>query len=235
MEYSSMAGTASAQGFDGGVAPQAERGSAGGYQQPGGGAVSPRGGELQGGPGVDALHQGIFPQGAEGGAGGEATEQGAQVAAFSPDQYQIALPETFPAELHDPAVVERFTSFCASAGVSPEQAQKAVDFYMAEQASAMSGMHEHCETTLRSQWKEQYGARLASAKQACVSLDRQMQGRLMPLVNAGLGNNPVFAELMAKVGERITEDSFGHTRGAAPREEAMSTEEFLRKVVFRNK
>lgn len=235
MDSSTMASAASLQGFDAGTAPLAGRGDMGGFRQPGGGAASPRGDEFRERPGMEHPGSGMFPQGAEGAEAFGGNGQGDGPSSFTPEDYRIEIPESFPAELHDPAVVDRFTSFCASAGVSPEQAQKAVDFYMAEQASAMNGMHDHCETALRAQWKEQYGARLATARQACVALDRQMQGRLMPLVNAGLGNNPVFAELMAKVGERIGEDSFGHMSGAAPRDEAMTTEEFLRKVVFKNK
>ena len=154
---------------------------------------------------------------------------------YSPESYEIKLPEGFQAELHDQSVLERFTHFCSASGVSPEQAQKAVDFYLGEQNSALQGMHAHCETTLRAQWKEHYNSRLATAKRACVSLDREMGGRLMPLINAGLGNDPTFAELMHKVGEKISEDSFGNISGGTAKSEAMSTEEFLRKVVFKGK
>ncbi len=154
---------------------------------------------------------------------------------LTPEAYDISLPEHLPASEVDGAMLERFKSFCASSGLSPQQAQQAVDFYMSEQANALNGITEQCEMVLRSHWKEQFNTRLSHAKQACVAFDRRMQGRLMPLINAGLGSNPVFGELMALVGEGLSEDSFGHSRRGPVHDEAMSTEEFLRTVVFKGK
>ncbi len=151
------------------------------------------------------------------------------------EDYAIALPDSLPDEARDMALVGRFKQFCADSGLSPEQAQKAVNFYLAEQDSATQGMHEQCETQLRTLWRERYPERLAKARQACVAFDKRMGGRLMPLLNAGLGNHPVVAEFMAEVGASMGEDSFGSAMGGEAPNEAMSTEEFLRKVVFKNK
>lgn len=151
------------------------------------------------------------------------------------DDYAITLPDSLPEEARDMALVGRFKQFCADSGLSPEQAQKAVNFYLAEQDSATQDMHEHCEAQLRTLWRERYPERLAKARQACVAFDKRMGGRLMPLLNAGLGNHPVVAEFMAEVGASMGEDSFGGVIGGEAPNEAMSTEEFLRKVVFKNK
>ena len=151
------------------------------------------------------------------------------------DDYAITLPDSLPEEARDMALVGRFKQFCADTGLSPEQAQKAVNFYLGEQDSATQGMHEQCETQLRSLWRDRYPERLAKARQACVAFDKRMGGRLLPLLNAGLGNHPVVAEFMAEVGASMGEDSFGGAMGGEAPNEAMSTEEFLRKVVFKNK
>ncbi|WP_051257676.1 hypothetical protein [Desulfovibrio cuneatus] len=151
------------------------------------------------------------------------------------DDYAITLPDSLPEEARDMALVGRFKQFCADSGLSPEQAQKAVNFYLGEQDSATQGMHEQCETQLRALWRERYPERLSKARQACVAFDKRMGGRLMPLLNAGLGNHPVVAEFMAEVGASMGEDSFGGAKGGEAPNEAMSTEEFLRKVVFKNK
>lgn len=151
------------------------------------------------------------------------------------EDYAITLPDSLPEEARDMALVGRFKQFCADSGLSPEQAQKAVNFYLGEQDSATQGMHEQCETQLRTLWRDRYPERLAKARQACVAFDKRMGGRLMPLLNAGLGNHPVVAEFMAEVGATMGEDSFGGAKGGEAPNEAMSTEEFLRKVVFKNK
>ncbi len=154
---------------------------------------------------------------------------------LSPEEYTIVLPENAPGDPVDTAVLDRFKCFCSSSGLTAEQAQRAVDFYMAEQGHALTGMHEQCEMILRSQWNERYAERMAMARGACMSLDRRMGGRLMPLVRAGLGSHPVFGELMALVGESMTEDSFSHSGAGSAPDEAMSTEEFLRTVVFKGR
>ena len=150
------------------------------------------------------------------------------------DYSELVVPEEFANELAELGVVDRFKDFCAQTGLSAEQAQKAMDFYAHEQVSAMGQAGELCEMSLRSHWKEQFSQKIYAAKQACAAFDKRMNGRLMPLVEAGLGNNPVFGELMAEIGSALSEDSFVASHGAPAQDKAMSTEDFLRKVVFNN-
>lgn len=133
----------------------------------------------------------------------------------------------------DTAAADRFRALCAAQGLTPEQARAAVDFYVAEHEEAGGLAADGCESGLRTLWKGRYEERIDAARRAVRTLDGRMEGRLAPLVRAGLGNHPAFAELMALVGERMGEDSLGAGSGpAGARGEAMSTEEFLRTVVF---
>lgn len=133
----------------------------------------------------------------------------------------------------DTAAADRFRTLCAAQGLTPEQARAAVDFYVAEHEAAGGLAADGCEAGLRTLWKGRYDERIDAARRAVRTLDGRMEGRLTPLVRAGLGNHPAFAELMALVGERMGEDSLGAGSGpAGARGEAMSTEEFLRTVVF---
>ncbi|HEU6437236.1 MAG TPA: hypothetical protein VE028_07265 [Nitratidesulfovibrio sp.] len=133
----------------------------------------------------------------------------------------------------DTAAADRFRALCAAQGLTPEQASAAVDFYVAEHEAAGGLAADSCESGLRTLWKGRYDERIDVARRAVRSLDARMEGRLTPLVRAGLGNHPAFAELMALVGERMGEDTLGAGTGpAGARGEAMSTEEFLRTVVF---
>ncbi|WP_353115882.1 hypothetical protein [Nitratidesulfovibrio sp.] len=133
----------------------------------------------------------------------------------------------------DTAAADRFRALCAAQGLTPEQARAAVNFYVAEHEAAGGLAADGCEAGLRTLWKGRYDERIDTARRAVRGLDARMEGRLAPLVRAGLGNHPAFAELMALVGERMGEDSLGAGTGpAGARGEAMSTEDFLRTVVF---
>ena len=154
---------------------------------------------------------------------------------IAPQVYDAVLPEGFPAEHVDQALLGRFKQFCGSAGLSPEQAAKAVSFYLTEQNGLAEQMQERCEADLRAKWGSRYDEQLSKARRACFALDKRMGGRLMPLVNAGLGNHPAFGELMALLGRDMAEDSIGTASGAAAPKAPMSTEEYLRRVVFKNR
>ncbi len=145
-------------------------------------------------------------------------------------EYAFDLPDHLSV---DTAAADRFRALCAAQGLTPEQARAAVDFYVAEHETAGGLAADGCEAGLRTLWKGRYDERIDTARRAVRSLDARMEGRLAPLVRAGLGNHPAFAELMSLVGERMGEDSLGAGAGpAGARGEAMSTEDFLRTVVF---
>ncbi|WP_035065923.1 hypothetical protein [Nitratidesulfovibrio termitidis] len=155
---------------------------------------------------------------------------GASGAARNAADYAFDLPDHLSV---DTAAADRFRALCAAQGLTPEQARAAVDFYVAEHETAGGFAADGCEAGLRTLWKGRYDERIDTARRAVRSLDTRMEGRLAPLVRAGLGNHPAFAELMALVGERMGEDTLGAGSGpAGARGEAMSTEDFLRTVVF---
>jgi hypothetical protein len=62
-----------------------------------------------------------------------------------------------------------------------------------------------------------------------------MRGRLTPLVESGWGNHPAFVEMMAHVGEMLGEDAVGAAMPAGGGSGPMSTEDFLRREVFRTR
>lgn len=155
---------------------------------------------------------------------------GSPAAARNAADYAFDLPDHLTV---DTAAADRFRALCAAQGLTPEQARAAVNFYVAEHEAAGGLAADGCEAGLRTLWKGRYDERIDTARRAVRSLDARMEGRLAPLVRAGLGNHPAFAELMALVGERMGEDSLGAGTGpAGARGEAMSTEDFLRTVVF---
>ncbi|MEG6506346.1 hypothetical protein [Nitratidesulfovibrio sp. 1201_IL3209] len=155
---------------------------------------------------------------------------GGTAAARTAADYVFDLPDHLTV---DTEAADRFRALCAAQGLTPEQARAAVNFYVAEHEAAGGLAADGCEAGLRTLWKGRYDERIDAARRAVRSLDTRMEGRLAPLVRAGLGNHPAFAELMALVGDRMGEDSLGAGSGpAGARGEAMSTEDFLRTVVF---
>jgi len=187
-----------------------------------------QGGE-QGGEQVGANADGTPGQGSGGAENG--TPQEAPLA--DPGEVSIVFPEGMPV---DEAMLNSYRRFCVDSGLNARQAQEAADFYLAEQARRMGEERESSLRSLREgAWAGRFEERLAQANYATHVLDRQMGGRLRPLLAAGLGNNGVFAEMMAVIGESISEDAFSAQPGAYAASAApMSTEEFLRTEVFRN-
>ncbi len=187
-----------------------------------------------GGSGLFAAETGQTP-GSENFTFPEASETLGAPGAPAGESYDNLLPEGFPAEHVDQNLLGRFKQFCAGSGLSSEQAARAVNFYLTEQNGLAEQMQERCEADLRARWGSRYDERLSEARRTCFALDKRMGGRLMPLVGAGLGNHPAFGELMALVGRSMAEDSFGSAPGAAAPQAPLSTEEYLRQVVFKKR
>ncbi len=149
-----------------------------------------------------------------------------------------ALELTFPdGVMVDETMLGNYRQFCVDCGLSPRQARQAAEFYMAEQGRRMAEEREQTLADLRSgPWAGRFDEKLARANYATHVLDRHLGGRLRPLVAAGLGNNGVFAEMMALVGEAVSEDAFRPQPGiSAASRRQMSTEEYLRTEVFKER
>ncbi|SHN62918.1 hypothetical protein [Desulfovibrio litoralis] len=150
------------------------------------------------------------------------------------DEYQLRFNNADCLNQVDKGILERYCEFCFNNGLSPELAQQAIDFYLAEQKLANREGADHCEAILRQLWQGNFQRRLNLARHAAHVMDKRLGGRLAALLAAGLGNNPVFAELMALVGESLSEDSLGLNNTGSDLFRPMSTEEFLRTEVFNN-
>lgn len=149
----------------------------------------------------------------------------------TPGDYSFALPEGVTA---DPQLSGRFRDFCAGAGLTPQQAQAAVGFWLDESRAGQEQALTRCETALRERWGTAYENRLDAARGSLRVLDERMEGRLATLAQSGLGNAPEFVELMAHLAETLGEDSLGAVRGGGGGHETpLSTEEFLKTVVFK--
>ncbi|MFV0421686.1 hypothetical protein [Oleidesulfovibrio sp.] len=163
----------------------------------------------------------------------EAVNQAPQQVVRTVEEYTITLPEQLPVK---DELLQDFKGFCAETGLSPEQAQRAADFYVSRLMQDRIGCRADCEHALRNGvFGNAYDDRLAGARHALTSLDGRMQGRLAPMIEAGWGNHPVFVEMMAHVGEMLGEDALGASLSGGGGVGPMSTEDFLRQEVFRTR
>lgn len=217
--------TEGVHGSDTGVGSQALQGAQGvagqqkqqaGHTVLGGGEITP---STASGQGPSATEQ-------TGAAQGGAVPQGAP-------SFSVKFPDDVPVSQE---LLENYQAFCADCGLSNEQAQQAVDFYLKEQTRQMDAERELSMHILENgAWKGQFEERLSVANNAVRALDAQLGGRLQPMLEAGLGNNHVFAEMMACVGDLLQEENFIPHAGGAASNRSMSTEDFLRNEVFKTR
>ncbi|MGX7950542.1 hypothetical protein [Oleidesulfovibrio alaskensis] len=178
------------------------------------------------------VHSAASPQVPETGGAPQTQQDTAQVQR-TVEEYAITLPQEVPVS---GGLLDEFKGFCAEAGLSPAQAQRAADFYVSRLMRETAQGRADCEHVLRSEvFGQNYDERLAGARRALVSLDGRMRGRLTPLVESGWGNHPAFVEMMAHVGEMLGEDAVGAAMPAGGGSGPMSTEDFLRREVFRTR
>ncbi|MFV0347301.1 MAG: hypothetical protein ACK5JO_01855 [Halodesulfovibrio sp.] len=158
---------------------------------------------------------------------------GAEMPLTDPASVELSLPEGMPV---DEALLGSYRQFCVDCGLTPAQAQQAAEFYLAETGSRMRQEKDMSLRSLREgAWAGHFDEKLAKANYATHVLDREVGGRLRPMLASGLGNNAVFAEMMAVIGECISEDAFSSHPGAyAGSHRMMTTEEYLRTEVFKN-
>lgn len=153
--------------------------------------------------------------------------------ASKPSPFAVKFPESMPVSQE---LLDNYQSFCSDCGLSNEQAQQAVDFYLKEQTRQMDAERDLSRQLLQTgAWKGKFDERLSVANSAVRALDAQLGGRLQPMLEAGLGNNHVFAEMMACVGDLLQEESFIPHAGGGASARSMSTEDFLRNEVFKTR
>ena len=143
----------------------------------------------------------------------------------APVEFKIKVPEGVNA---DPKLMESFTEFVKSNKISPEEAQKFADAFVASQQERIDAVAEQ-----HTQWAEEtkkelgtdFKASLDAAKKAVQTFG---DPELLTLLNqTGLGNHKSVIKFLATIGKKVSEDKIVHGGAPAGGETPPSMEELL--------
>lgn len=144
------------------------------------------------------------------------------------DEYELSLAENV-----DQGLKQRFICHCIEHAIPKEHAQVLIDFLQEEQESILDNASTYSQNVLKELWGSRYIANMNRAKHALLAIDRKMDGRLVEFFEEGYGNHPVLIEMLSIIGSQMEEDSIAMPAKGFNTDKAMSTEEFLTKVVFK--
>ena len=105
------------------------------------------------------------------------------------------------------ATLQRFSAFCLENGITEDQANALIQFFISEQEEYKTQSCTYTKQCLKSRWGAQYTHYLNRAKNILRIADEQMQGRLVPFFESGQGNHPLLIEMLAVLGAVIEETS----------------------------
>ncbi len=120
-----------------------------------------------------------------------------------------------------------FKQFCLDNNISPEQAQKTLEYQTGIMDAAADQAKTDGEAQLRSDWGNEFDGNLTKALTALTAIDRDTGGQLAATLKAtGSANNPEVVKALLWVHERIGEDNLGAGGpGGAPLNTPISTED----------
>lgn len=164
-----------------------------------------------------------------------ASEQpvGEQPPAEQPAEISITLPEGV--EVHQ-GMLESYTNYAKQAGLTPEQAQSAADWFMQQNAVQQQEYKKSGEMYLKQAWGPKFGENMQTAQQAIATMDKILGHRISAqLVNTGLADAPVMAEVFHFIGQAMPEQSMAGGAPGVGAASPMDPEEFVRTVINKQK
>ena len=122
-------------------------------------------------------------------------------------------------------------------GLSAEQARGIANKYVELQMYEFQEAGRRFQNEMRGEWGGRYDANVQLCNRTIETLDRKLGagGEFRQWVNTGIGNHPMFGRLMLLVGRAVGEDSLASAGRSSLGRQAMSTEEFLRTEVFKER
>ena len=130
------------------------------------------------------------------------------------EEYQIAIPQDLHKSIVSNADSQKvFKTKCHALGLNSDQTQGLHEWYMIELSNVLKQQDasddkssKDAETTLRSKWGTTYDVNLALAAKVVNKFGGE---KAQELLDKGLGSNPVLVEMMANIGDKLSEDVLG--------------------------
>lgn len=176
-----------------------------------------------------------IPQGQQAASEQAANERAAseQTPAEQAAEISITLPEGV--EVHQ-GMLESYTNYAKQAGLTPEQAQSAADWFMQQNAVQQQEYKKSGEMYLKQAWGPKFGENMQIAQSAVATMDKILGHRISAqLVNTGLADAPVMAEVFHFIGQAMPEQSMAGGAPGVGAASPMDPEEFVRTVINKQK
>ena len=130
------------------------------------------------------------------------------------DGYQLELPKDLHQGIKSDAESQKvFKGKCHEIGLSNEQTQLLHSWYMTELSGVMTRQDEEdkkavneSKTALNAKWGTTYEGKLALANKVVNKFGGE---KVLELFKEGLGANPLVLEMMANIGDALSEDALG--------------------------
>jgi len=130
------------------------------------------------------------------------------------DGYQLELPKDLHKGIESDSKTQKiFKTKCHEIGLNNEQTQLLHSWYLTEVSNAMKQQEEEdqkavneAKTALTSKWGTTYEGKLALANKVVNKFGGE---KVLALFKDGLGANPMVLEMMANIGDALSEDALG--------------------------
>ena len=147
----------------------------------------------------------------------------------APKPVSITTPQGAPV---DQALLASYTGLAGELGIPEETAQKMADWYFQKSEEAKAQNRAAGETYLKNAWGADFSANMETSRTALALIDKYMGGRITAqLVNTGLADVPVVAELFHFFGQAMQEDSMGGGNPGVGSEKPQSLVDHVKNVI----
>ena len=147
----------------------------------------------------------------------------------APKPVSITTPQGAPV---DQALLASYTGLAGELGIPEETAQKMADWYFQKSEEATAQNRAAGETYLKNAWGADFSANMETSRTALALIDKYMGGRITAqLVNTGLADVPVVAELFHFFGQAMQEDSMGGGNPGVGSEKPQSLVDHVKNVI----
>lgn len=166
----------------------------------------------------------------------DATDATDAASTASTEDMTITFPDTIAPEMIDQGMLKAYTDMAKATGLTPEQAQKAANWYVEHTQHMQQQNRQAGETYLRQLWGPDFGKNMETTRLGIATLDKFMGGDISTqLVHTGLADLPVMARIFHFFGDALSENSMSSGTPGVGEERPASMLEHVTTVINQSK